>query len=72
MQQGVWGLPQARILANKCLRHKLAPFLYFEHVKTPGLWYHKSRPISFTIVVDDFGVKFVNPNDVERLVASIK
>jgi hypothetical protein len=29
MQRAVWGLPQAGILANKCLHHKLAPFGYF-------------------------------------------
>jgi hypothetical protein len=37
MQCAVWGLPQAGILANKCLCHKLAPFGYYECVITPGL-----------------------------------
>ncbi len=60
------------ILANKCLRRKLAPFGYFEHVNTPGLWYHTSRPISFTLVVDDFGVKYVDKAGDDHLVASIK
>ncbi len=57
MRRAVWGLPQAGILTNKPLRWKLAPFGYFEHANTPGLWYHVSRPITFTLVVDDFGVK---------------
>ncbi len=30
------------------------------------------RPISFTLVVDDFGVKYVNKDDVDHLIASIK
>jgi hypothetical protein len=68
----IWGLPQAGILANKRLRCKLVMFGYFEHVNTPGLWYHKSRPISFTLVVNDFGIKYVNKKDVDHLVASIK
>jgi hypothetical protein len=72
MRRAVWGLPQAGILANKRLRRKLTPFGYFEHINTPGLWYHVSRPISFTLVVDDFGVKYVNKSDVYHLVASIK
>jgi hypothetical protein len=72
MRRAVWGLPQAGILANKRLRRKLAPFGYFEHRKTPGLWTHVSRPISFTLVVDDFGVKYVNKEDADHLVASIK
>ena len=72
MRRAVWGLPQAGILANKRLRRKLAPFGYFEHVNTPGLWYHVSRPISFTLVVDDFGVKYIDKANVDHLVASIK
>jgi hypothetical protein len=27
--------------------------------ETPGLWTHKTRPILFSLVVDDFGVKYV-------------
>jgi hypothetical protein len=72
LRPAVWGLPQAGILANKCLRHKLAPFGYFKHVNTPGLWYHESRLISFTLVVDDFGVKYINKEDVDHLVTCIK
>jgi hypothetical protein len=55
MQRAIWGLPQAGILTNKCLRCKLAPFSYYEHVSTPGFWYHKTRPILFTLVVNNFG-----------------
>jgi hypothetical protein len=73
MWQAVWGLPQAGILANKCLQQKLALFGYFESTNTPGLWYHKTCPITFTLVVDDFGViKYVNKDDMDHLIASIK
>ena len=72
MRRAVWGLPQAGILANKRLRRKLAPFGYSESVNTPGLWTHKSCPISFTLVVDDFGVKYAAQEDVDHLIRSIK
>jgi hypothetical protein len=72
MQWAVWGLPQAGILANKCLRRKLAPFGYYKYISTPGLWYHETRPISFTLVVDNFGIKYVNKEDIDHLIASIK
>ncbi len=72
MQQAVWGLPQAGIFANKCLRRKLAPFGYYKHISTPGLWYHETRPILFTLVVDNFGVEYVNKEDIDHLIASIK
>ncbi len=65
-------LAQAGILANKRLRHKLTPFCYYKHVSTPCLWYHKTRPILFTLVVDNFGVKYVNKEDIDHLNASIK
>ncbi len=51
---------------------KLAPFGYFESTNTPGLWYHETRPITFTLVVDNFGVKYVNKDDVDHLIASVK
>jgi hypothetical protein len=66
------GLPQAGILANKQLRRKLAPFGYYKSVNTPGLWWHESWPLTFTLVVDNFGVKFVNKADVYHLITSIK
>ena len=72
MRQAVWGLPQAGILANKRLRRKLAPFGYFESTNTLGLWYHESHPITFTLVVDNFGVKYENKDNVDHLIASIK
>jgi hypothetical protein len=72
MWQAVWELPQAGILANKRLQQKLAPFGYFESTNTPGLWYHEKRPIPFTLVVDNFGVKYVNKDDVDHLIARMK
>jgi hypothetical protein len=39
---------------------------------TPGLWYHESCPITFILVVDNFGVKYENKDDVDHLIASIK
>jgi hypothetical protein len=72
IQWAVWGLPQAGILANKLLRKCLAPHGYCECKQMPGLWKHTSRPISFTLVVDDFGVKHTNQGDVDHLIGSLK
>jgi hypothetical protein len=68
----VWGLPQAGFLANRRRRRKLAPFGYYKYVKMPGLWKHEMRPLTFTLVVDEFGVKYESKNDVDHLIASIK
>ena len=53
----IYGLLQARALANKCLKENPAPHGYFEVTHTPGLWQHITRPIYLSLVVDDFGVK---------------
>jgi hypothetical protein len=68
MRRVVWGLPQAGILANKLLRKRLLPHGYYECTHTPGLWRHLTRPISFTLVVDDFGVKYVGKEHINHLI----
>jgi hypothetical protein len=72
MRRAVWGLLQAGILANKRLCRKLAPFGHYKCINTPGLWYHEMHPITFTLVVVDFGVKYVDMANVDHLIASIK
>ncbi len=72
IRRAVWGLPQAGILANKLLRKRLAPHGYYECKQMPGLWKHTSRPISFTLVVDYFGVKYTNLGDIDHLIGSLK
>ena len=56
--KAIYGLSQAVILANKQLREKLLPHGYYEVAHAPGLWQHVTRPVQFTLVVDDFGVKY--------------
>ena len=62
IRHGCYGLPQAGILANKLLKKRLAKHGYFELPHTPGLFKHISRPVQFTLVVDDCGGKqFATP-----------
>jgi len=72
MERTVWGLPQAGILANKLLRKWLAPHGYYECTNTQGLWTHEWCPITFTLVVDDFGVKHVGKEHADHLIVCIK
>ena len=57
--KGMYGLPQAGLLANELLEKRLNKEGYRQSKLVPGLWKHKWRPIQFTLVVDDFGVKYV-------------
>ena len=58
IRKGMYGLPQAGMLANKLLKRRLAQHGYYEVRHTPGYWRHMWRPIDFTLVVDDFGVGY--------------
>ena len=61
----LWGLPQAgRLSKNRLCKH-LASHGYHECKNTSGLFRHETLPIAFTLVVDDFGVKF--PKDQRNI-----
>ena len=72
IQKVMYGLPQAGILANKILCKLLARNGYFELPHTPGLWKHVSRPVSFTLAVDDFEIKYVGRQHTEHLLNALK
>jgi len=67
-----YGLPQAGILANKLLKKRLAEDGYFEVPHTPGLFKHITGPIQFSLIVDDFGIKYQGQQHLDHLIASIK
>ena len=56
IQKGMYDLPQAGIIARKLLKECLEKHGYCERKITPGLWKHDTLSISFTLMVDDFGV----------------
>jgi hypothetical protein len=72
IQKGVYGLPQAGILTNELLQHNLTQDGYRLTTHTHGLWTHDTRPISCSLVVDDFGVKYVSREHAEHLMTCIK
>jgi hypothetical protein len=67
IRKGMYVLKQAGPLANQLLQTCLAPFGYYPARHTPGLWLHKTRPISFTLILDDFAVKYVGKQHLEHL-----
>ena len=56
--KGMYGIPHAGLLANEQLETRLNKHGYWQSKLVPGLWKHDTRPIHFTLVVDNFGVKF--------------
>jgi hypothetical protein len=63
----MYGLKQAGLLDKQLLQTCLEPFGCYPALHTPGLWLHKTRHISFTLVVDDFAVKYVGKKHAEHL-----
>jgi hypothetical protein len=72
IQKGMYGLPQAGILANQLLEKRLANKGYYQCQHTPGLWCHVWWNITFCLVVDDFGIKVTNMHDMDHLVDALK
>ena len=70
--KGIYGLLQAGILANHKLKKDFLPYGYIPCHHTPGLWRHIWRPITFTLVVDDFGVKYVGKEHVMHLLSALR
>jgi hypothetical protein len=59
IQQGMYGLSQAGIVAQELLVKWLKEHGYSQSKPTPGLWTHKWQPITFSLIVDNFGVKYI-------------
>ena len=57
---------------NTLLRQRLATCQYIECMHTPGFWQHIFRLVQFTLVVDNFGVNFVDVEQLRHLVKSLK
>ena len=70
--RGMYGLPQAGILANKLFKKRLKVHDYYKVPHTTGLFTHKNRPIWFTRTVDDFRVKYIGREHAEHLMTVLK
>ena len=69
IRKAIYGLKESGKLANIQLKKVLANADYHPCRFTHGLYRHKTRPIAFSLVVDDFGVKYTNKCDAEHLLS---
>ena len=56
--KGMYGLPQAVRISHDALVKHLEPYGYHPSSQKPGLWKHNIQPRNFTLVVDDFDVRY--------------
>ena len=57
VRKEMYGLHQAGLLAQQILEKRLGASGYTQSKFTLGFWIHKSRLISLSLVVDNFGAK---------------
>jgi hypothetical protein len=72
VRKGMYGLPQAGRIAYDRLKEFLAPHRYVPFAHTPGLWRDTHTNLVFSLVVDDFGVKFTDKRDAECLTSTLQ
>jgi hypothetical protein len=72
IQKSMYGLPQAGIIAQDLLADQLKFHGYSQSKTTPGLWKHNSCPIVFSLVVNDFGVKYLIEENAQHLLDTIQ
>ena len=69
--KGIYGLPQAALLVKQQLDAHLASHGYHESA-TLCLYKHITRPIMFTLVVDDFGIKAAGQEHLDHLLHTLR
>jgi hypothetical protein len=67
IHKGMYGLKQAGLLANQLLQQRFPPYSYYPARHTQGLWLHKTRSTAFTLVVDEFSVKYMGKDNAHHL-----
>ena len=70
--KGIYGLPQAGRLAQEKLMKHLATHGYRSTANTPCLFKHESKPVAFTLVVDDFLIKYGGRSDLDHLLDALR
>eukprot|EP00957_Ditylum_brightwellii_P009363 707994-Ditylum_brightwellii.AAC.1 len=68
----MYRLPQAGCIAHDQLVKHLAKYRYHPVKHTPDLWCHEKCSITFCLVVDDFGIKYISLEDVQHLIGALK
>ena len=72
IRNGIHGLPQSGALANALLGQRLNKQGYYQCATTPGLYRQEWKPITFCLIVDNFGVEYVGERHALHLWAALE
>ena len=72
VEKGMYGLVQSGIIAHTALKEHLRSFGYGPVPITPGLWHHNKNGITFTLAVENFGIKYKIQEDAMHLIHTLQ
>ena len=72
LRKCLYGLPQSGKLSQTRLINHLDLHGYKQCANTPCLFRHVSKDITFSLVVDDFGISYRHSTDVNHLIATLR
>jgi hypothetical protein len=72
INKGMYGLPQAGLLAQNRLIAHIAQHGYTQSDTVPCLFRHATNGVTFVLVVDDFGIKFKTAAGRDHLLTTLR
>ena len=72
VEKVMYGLVQAGIISHTALKKHLRPFGYEPMPITPVLWHHNNNGIIFTLVDDNFGIKYQIKEDALNFIHALQ
>jgi hypothetical protein len=68
----MYGLPQVGIIAQELLAKRLKEHGYNQSETTPRLWSHEWCSITFSLIVNDFRVKYIGEEHAQHLIQAVQ
>ena len=65
------GLKQAGRITNDRLKIKLAKFGCSPVARTPSIWKHATKDICYSLLLEDFGIKYVGKDTADHLIQAL-
>ncbi len=72
IRKKMYSLPQAGLIAQELLGQQLSKVGHSQSKIIPGLWTHETSKTYFTLVVNDFAIKFTKMEDAKHLIEALK
>ena len=60
------------LLPKNYLQKKLGKYGYHQSKIVPGLWKHNTKPLCFTLCINNFAIKFTNMTDATHIIDALK